>query len=148
MAKSNIFESVGKKLDEFVAKGPNVFRGRRVMVAPLSHNASYDDVVNSLIARAGQDVEVRTIDSNFEYNDIIRWVEEHAIGDTLYIAKGYVSDGSQKALCVFFGREEKILSGVQYPKICYLYNRLNPSIMDLFTDGKSIFGQSFKVVEE
>jgi len=148
MANNKIFESVGKKLDEFVAKGSNVFKDRRIMVTPVNHNVSYDDVVNTLISRAGQDVEVRTIDSNFEYNDIIRWVEEHATGDTLYIAKGLVAGGSQRALCVFFGREEKILSGVQYPKICYLYSRLNPSIMDLFAEGKSIFVQSFKIKED
>lgn len=148
MANNNHFESVGKKLDELLERGSSVFRNRRVMVAPVTHRASYDDVVQSLIIRAGQDVEVRTIDSNFEYNDIIKWVEEHAIGDTFYIAKGYVSGGSQKALCVFFGREDKVLSGVQYPKICYFYSRLNPSIMDLFADGTSIYVQSFKVVEE
>jgi hypothetical protein len=148
MSNNNHFENVGRKIDEFLSKGPLVFITRRVTVAPMTHRASYDDVVSSLIARAGQDVEVRSIDSTFEYNDIIRWVEEHAIGDTLYIAKGYVSGGTQKALCVFFGREDRILSGIQYPKICYFYNRLNPSIMDLFADGKSIFVQSFKVVEE
>lgn len=151
MSNNNHFENVGKtvgrKIDELLSKGPQVFSNRRVMVAPVSRRVSYDDVVNSLIARAGQDVEVRTIDSNFEYNDIIRWVEEHAIGDTLYIAKGYVAGGAQRALCVFFGREDRVLSGVQYPKICYFYNRLNPSILDLFADGKNIFVQSIKVVE-
>ena len=148
MANNNHFESVGKKLDELLERGASVFRNRRVMVAPVTRRASYEDVVQSLIARAGQDVEVRTIDSNFEYNDIIKWVEEHAIGDTLYIARGYVSGGAQKALCVFFGREDKVLSGAQYPKICYFYNKLNPSIMDLFADGKTVFVQSIKVVEE
>lgn len=148
MTNNNFFESVGKKIDEFVAKGSSVFRDRRILVTPVTHKVSYDDVVNMLISRAGQDVEVRTIDSNFEYNDIIRWVEEHAIGDTLYIARGYASGGSQKVLCVFFGREEKILSGVQYPKICYFYSRLNPSIMDLFAEGKSIFVQSLIIKED
>ena len=148
MANKNHFESVGKKLDELLERGASVFSGRRVMVAPATRRASYDEVVQPLIARAGQDVEVRTIDSSFEYNDIIKWVEEHAVGDTLYIAKGYVSGGSQKVLCVFFGREEKVLSGVQYPKICYFYNRLNPSILDLFDDGKSVFVQSFKIKED
>lgn len=148
MSNNNHFESVGKKLDELLERGSSVFRSRRVTVAPATGRASYDDVVQSLISRAGQDVEVRTIDSNFEYNDIIKWVEEHAIGDTLYIARAYVSGGTQKALCVFFGREDKVLSRVQYPKICYFYNRLNPSIMDLFSDGKTVFVQSIKVVEE
>lgn len=148
MANNNHFESVGRKIDEFLAKGPSAFNRRRVMVTPVPHKASYDDVVKALIARAGQDVDLRTIDSNFEYNDIIRWVEEHAVGDTLYIAKGDVLGGAQKALCVFFGRESTILSGAQYPKICYFYNRLNPSIMDLFVDGKNIFVQSIKIMED
>ena len=145
MANNNHFESLGKRLDEFLAKGPSAFGKRRVIVTPASHELSYDDVVSALIARAGQDVEVRTIDSNFEYNDIIRWVQEHAVGDTLYIAKGRVNNGLQNALCVFFGREDRILEGVQYPKICYYYNRLNPSIQDLFSDGKNVFVQSFNL---
>lgn len=141
MEKNNLFESVGKKLDEFFANSP------RIVIVPREQHPRQDDVVQLLMSRAGQDVEVHSIDSSFEYNDLIRWVEKNAIGDTFYVAKS-TSNENRKALCVFFGKNDTVLSGVQYPKVCLFYSKLHPSIADLFADGNSIYVQSFKIVEE
>ena len=142
---NNFFENVGKKLDQLAADGPKAFnRAKRIVLTPVTRTPSYGDVVNSLIAQAGNGVEVQTIDSKFEYIDIVRWVEEHAVGDTVYIANGKTSTESRNVLCVFFGREDRILLGIQYPKICYFYQRLNPSIADLFANGKNIYVQHIK----
>lgn len=138
------FEALGRSMD----KDWQDFK----MSVGLSNNASdrkkitIGDIVRDLLKRAGQDVTIQAIDSEFEYNDLIKWVRENAIGDKLYVIKAKLENSSDGVLCVFFSKDDALLTGESYPKICYVFKSLNLTLEDLFTDGKYVYVKPIKIV--
>lgn len=108
--------------------------------------SSMGDVVRELLRRAGQDVTIQSIGRDFEYNDLIKWVRENAVGNKLYVVKGRLENSSDGILCVFFAKDDTLLTGICYPKICYVFKELNPTIDDLFVNGKDIYVKPIKIV--
>lgn len=108
--------------------------------------SSMGDVVRELLRRAGQDVTIQSIGRDFEYNDLIKWVRENAVGNKLYVVKGRLENSSDGILCVFFAKDDTLLTGISYPKICYVFKELNPTIDDLFVNGKDIYVKPIKIV--
>ena len=104
------------------------------------------DIVRELLKRAGQDVTIQSIGKDFEYNDLIGWVRENAVGNKLYVVKGRLENFSDGILCVFFAKDETMLTSESYPKVCYVFKELNPTIEDLFANGKDIYVKPIKIV--
>lgn len=76
--------------------------------------SSMGDVVRELLRRAGQDVTIQSIGRDFEYNDLIKWVRENAVGNKLYVVKGRLENSSDGILCVFFAKDDTLLTGICY----------------------------------
>lgn len=140
----NFFEALGKSLDADVQEFMQAIR----INANEKKNVSIGDAVRDLLKRAGQDVELRSIGSEFEYKDILEWVRGNAFAKSnkFYIIKAKPEKFSDGVLCVFFGKDDTILTSEKYPKICYVYTSLNPTIEDLFDEGDSVYVKSIKFV--
>lgn len=104
------------------------------------------DIVRDLLKRVGKDVEMHSIDSNFEYNDLLNWVRANAIGNRMYVVKAKLENSSDNVLCVFFSKDNELLIGKSNPKVCYVYKELNPSIEDLFGTDKYVYVKPIKIV--
>lgn len=102
------------------------------------------DVVRELLRNVGKDVVLKTIDSDFEYNDLVNWVKANAVGNKFYVVKTTLENSSDDVLCVFFGKDDSFLVEKDYPKICYVFKDLNPSLEDLFANGNEIYVKSIK----
>ena len=102
------------------------------------------DVVRELLRNVGKDVVLKTIDTDFEYNDLVNWVKANAVGNKFYVVKTTLENSSDDVLCVFFGKDDSFLVEKDYPKICYVFKNLNPSLEDLFANGNEIYVKSIK----
>lgn len=149
--KKGFFESLGESMDNDLRDAK---RGLKKTQSAFSreHSDQEDevystlgDVVRALLSRAGKDVQLKSIDENFGYNNLINWVSDHAVGNKFYVAKGTLENSSDDVLCVFFGNDDSLLISDDYPKICFVYTKLNPSIMDLFANGNEIYVKNFKI---
>lgn len=138
------FEALGRSMD----KDLHEFKQALGIAnnASVKQKVSMGDIVRDLLKRAGQDVTIQAIDSEFEYNDLIKWVRENATGNKLYIVKAKLENSSDGVLCIFFSKNDTLLTGENYPKICYVFKSLNPTLEDLFTDGKYIYVKPIKIV--
>lgn len=141
------FEALGRSMDKDIRE----FKQAMGEITSVSANeepkiSSMGDVVRKLLRRAGQDVTIQSIGRDFEYNDLINWVRENAVGNKLYVVKGKLENSSDGILCVFFAKDDTLLTGITYPKVCYVFKELNPTIGDLFADGKDIYVKSIKIV--
>lgn len=141
------FEALGRSMDK------NIREFKQAMGEMTSASSSEEkkvssmgDVVRELLQRAGQDVLIQSIGREFEYNDLINWVRENAVGNKLYVVKGKLENSSDGILCVFFAKDDTLLTGITYPKVCYVFKELNPTIEDLFANGKNIYVKSIKIV--
>lgn len=140
------FEALGKSMDKDIRE----FKQALGVIKPISagekKKVSMGDVVRELLKRAGQDVIIQSIGGDFEYNDLINWVRENAVGNKLYIVKGKLENSSDGVLCVFFAKDDTLLTSETYPKVCYIFKELNPTLDDLFANGKNIFIKPIKIV--
>lgn len=102
------------------------------------------DIVRGLLRKVGKDVVLKNIDSDFEYNDLLNWVKKNAVGNKFYVVKTRLENSSDSVLCVFFGKDDRVLVGKDYPKICYVFKTLNPSLEDLFANGNDIYVKPIK----
>ena len=144
--KSNFFESLGKSMDKDLQE----FResvGWSRKESSSQKDVSVGDAVRDLLQRAGQDVVIQCINEEFEYNDLIAWVHDHAVGNKFYVVKAHLENKSDSILCVFFGEDDSLLVDLEYPKICYVFKRLNPTLEDLFPEGKNVYVKSIKIIK-
>lgn len=141
------FETLGRSMDKDVREFKQAM-GKIISVSASEKKEvfSMGDVVRELLRRAGQDVTIMSIERDFEYNDLINWVRENAVGNKLYVVKGKLENSSDGILCVFFAKDDTLLTGITYPKVCYVFKELNPTIEDLFANGKDIYVKSIKIV--
>lgn len=139
------FEELGRSMDKDIRE----FR-QALGITPTSvsekKEVSMGDIVRQLLQRAGQDVTIQSIGVDFEYNDLIKWVRENAVGNKLYVVRGSLENSSDGILCVFFAKDQTLLTSETYPKVCYVFKKLNPTIEELFAGGKDIYVKSIKIV--
>jgi hypothetical protein len=140
------FEALGKSMDKDIREFKQALGVIKPISASEKKEVSMGDVVRELLKRAGQDVIIQTIGGDFEYNDLINWVRENAVGNKLYIVKGKLENSSDGVLCVFFAKDDTLLTSETYPKVCYIFKELNPTLDDLFANGKNIFIKPIKIV--
>lgn len=141
------FEALGRSMDKDIREFKQAIgEVTSVSVSEKQEVSSMGDVVRELLRRAGQDVTIMSIGRDFEYNDLINWVRENAVGNKLYIVKGKLENSSDGILCIFFAKDDTLLTGITYPKVCYVFKELNPTIEDLFANGKDIYVKSIKIV--
>lgn len=140
------FEALGKSMDKNVREFKQALGEIKPISASEKKEISMGDIVRELLKRAGQDVVIQSIGNDFEYNDLINWVRENAVGNKLYIVKGRLENSSDRVLCVFFAKDDTLLTSEAYPKVCYIFKELNPTLDDLFANGKDIFIKPIKIV--
>ncbi|WP_262302317.1 hypothetical protein [Segatella hominis] len=140
------FEALGKSMDKDIREFKQALGVIKPISASEKKEVSMGDVVRELLKRAGQDVIIQSIGGDFEYNDLINWVRENAVGNKLYIVKGKLENSSDGVLCVFFAKDDTLLTSETYPKVCYIFKELNPTLDDLFANGKNIFIKPIKIV--
>ncbi len=140
------FEALGKSMDKDIREFKQALGVIKPFSASEKKEISMGDVVRELLKRAGQDVVIQSIGNDFEYNDVINWVRENAVGNKLYIVKGRLENSSDGVLCVFFAKDDTLLTSEAYPKVCYIFKELNPTLEDLFANGKNIFIKPIKIV--
>lgn len=140
------FEALGKNMDKDIREFKQALGVIKPISASEKKEVSMGDVVRELLKRAGQDVIIQSIGGDFEYNDLINWVRENAVGNKLYIVKGKLENSSDGVLCVFFAKDDTLLTSETYPKVCYIFKELNPTLDDLFANGKNIFIKPIKIV--
>lgn len=141
------FEALGRSMDKDIRDLKQALGEITSLSASEKKEvSSMGDVVRELLRRAGQDVTILSIGRDFEYNDLIKWVRENAVGNKLYVVKGRLENSSDGILCVFFAQDDTLLTGISYPKICYVFKELNPTIDDLFVNGKDIYVKPIKIV--
>lgn len=141
------FEALGRSMDKDIREFKQAMGEiTSVSASEKQKISSMGDVVRELLRRAGQDVTIQSIERDFEYNDLINWVRENAVGNKLYVVKGKLENSSDGILCVFFAKDDTLLTGITYPKVCYVFKELNPTIEDLFANGKNIYVKSIKIV--
>lgn len=140
------FEALGKSMDKDIREFKQALGVIKPISASEKKEVSMGDVVRELLKRAGQDVIIQSIGGDFEYNDLINWVREKAVGNKLYIVKGKLENSSDGVLCVFFAKDDTLLTSETYPKVCYIFKELNPTLDDLFANGKNIFIKPIKIV--
>ena len=140
------FEALGKSMDKAIREFKQALGVIKPISASEKKEVSMGDVVRELLKRAGQDVIIQSIGGDFEYNDLINWVRENAVGNKLYIVKGKLENSSDGVLCVFFAKDDTLLTSETYPKVCYIFKELNPTLDDLFANGKNIFIKPIKIV--
>lgn len=141
------FEALGRSMDKDIRDLKQALGEITSLSASEKKEvSSMGDVVRELLRRAGQDVTIQSIGRDFEYNDLIKWVRENAVGNKLYVVKGRLENSSDGILCVFFAQDDTLLTGISYPKICYVFKELNPTIDDLFVNGKDIYVKPIKIV--
>lgn len=140
------FEALGKSMDKDIREFKQALGVIKPISASEKKEVSMGDVVRELLKRAGQDVIIQSIGGDFEYNDLINWVRENAVGNKLYIVKGKLENSSDGVLCVFFAKDDTLLTSETYPKVCYIFKGLNPTLDDLFANGKNIFIKPIKIV--
>ena len=140
------FEALGKSMDKDIREFKQALGVIKPISASEKKEVSMGDVVRELLKRAGQDVIIQSIGGDFEYNDLINWVRENAVGNKLYIVKGKLENSSDGVLCVFFAKDDTLLTSETYPKVCYIFKELNPTLNDLFANGKNIFIKPIKIV--
>lgn len=140
------FEALGKSMDKDIREFKQALGGITPTPSGEKKEVSMGDIVRELLKRAGQDVTIQSIGKDFEYNDLIGWVRENAVGNKLYVVKGRLENPSDGILCVFFAKDETMLTSESYPKVCYVFKELNPTIEDLFANGKDIYVKPIKIV--
>ena len=122
------FEALGRSMDKDIRDLKQALGEITSLSASEKKEvSSMGDVVRELLRRAGQDVTIQSIGRDFEY-------------------KGRLENSSDGILCVFFAKDDTLLTGISYPKICYVFKELNPTIDDLFVNGKDIYVKPIKIV--
>ena len=90
-----------------------------------------------------KNIEIEELNSDSEYNDILKWAAQNKCGDRLYLVRHNESKNKVTMIFAFFGHGETLLLEKKYPQRCYIAKVLPKSIQDLFA-GKSIYVQPFK----
>lgn len=77
---------------------------------------------------------------------MMNWVKSHAQGNKVLIVNNTLKRSTGQVLAVAFAQDNMVLLAKEMPKVCFIYQKLNPSIQDLFTDGVKVYVKPFKFV--
>lgn len=109
-------------------------------------NIPYAEVVRELLSQIDNGCDIIPIDSSFSYEDLMNWVKSHAKGNKVLIVNDTLKRSTGQVLAVAFAQDNMVLLAKEMPKVCFIYQKLNPSIQDLFTDGVKVYVKPFKFV--
>lgn len=115
--------------------------------SPVNHlNISYAEVVRELLQQIDNGCDIIPIDSTFSYEDLMNWVKTNAKGNKVLIINDSLKHSTGQVLAVAFAKDNMVLLSKEMPKVCFIYQKLNPSIQDLFADGVKVYVKPFKFV--
>lgn len=158
--EEGFFESFGRDIDEGfresredIRRGARMVRGglRAILLPEESRGEnpgraneeinSFKELYAILMSRANDCVT--PTEEGFSYATVLKWVKENHVGNRFYMVR-YTNPKSKAIyLFVFFGEDDKIMCGDDYPMICYLTKVLPSGIIDIF-NGKDMFIQNFE----
>lgn len=100
---------------------------------------TYADVVRELLNQIDNGCDIIPITASFGYESLIEWIEAHAVGNKVIVVKDSLKNTTGQVLAVVFAKDNTILLNSQMPKVCFVYNELNPTISDLFSEGSKVY---------
>lgn len=112
----------------------------------VSHiNISYAEVVRELLSQVDNGCDIISIDSSFSYEDLMEWIRSHAKGNKVLIINDTLKNCTGQVLAVAYAQDNMVLLSKDMPKACFIYQKLNPSIQDLFPAEVKVFVKPFKL---
>lgn len=113
----------------------------------VSHiNVSYAEIVRELLSQVDNGCDIISIDSSFSYEDLMEWIRSHAKGNKVLIINDTLKSSTGQVLAVAYAQDNMVLLSKDMPKACFIYQKLNPSIQDLFPEGVKVYVKPFKFV--
>ncbi|MDE6338963.1 MAG: hypothetical protein K2K97_04145 [Muribaculaceae bacterium] len=109
-------------------------------------NVSYAEVVRELLSQIDNGCDIIPIDSSFSYEDLMEWIISHARGNKVLIINDTLEHSTGQVIAVVYAQDNKVLLSKDMPKVCFIYQMLNPSIQDLFPEGVKVYVKPFKFV--
>lgn len=108
---------------------------------------AYSDVVRELLHQIDGGCDIIPITSAFSYDDLMQWIKSHAVGNQVFIVKDSLRNSTGQILAVVFAQDDRVLLAKDKPKVCFVYQTLNPTISDLFQDGIKVYIKPIKIVK-
>lgn len=106
---------------------------------------TYADVVRELLNQIDNGCDIIPITTSFGYESLIEWIKAHAVGNKVIVVKDSLKNTTGQVLAVVFAKDNTVLIGSQMPKVCFVYNELNPTISDLFPEGSKVFTKKISI---
>lgn len=107
---------------------------------------SYAEVVRELLGQIDNGCDIIPIGTSFSYEDLMAWISANARGNKAIIIKGTLTHTTGQILAVAFARDNMVLLSKDMPKACFVYQNLNPTIVDLFPGGTKVCVKPLKIV--
>jgi hypothetical protein len=111
---------------------------------PGTTSVTYSEVVAELLSQIGKGCDIIPISSSFDYEDLMRWVKDNAVGNQVIIVKDSLANTTGQILSVAFAKDNVVFLNEDKPKVCFVYKSLNPTIADLFPSGKKVYIKPIK----
>lgn len=107
---------------------------------------NYGEVVRELLYQIDGGCDIIPITSIFSFEDLMQWIKSHAIGNQVIVIKDSLKHTTGQILSVVFAQDNVVILSKDKPKVCFVYQSLNPTISDLFPDGKKVYIKPIKYV--
>ena len=138
------FDKARKWFSDTMSPGKS-HEDRSIHEVKKQSTVTYADVVRELLCQIDNGCDIIPITTSFGYEALIEWVKTHAVGDKVIIIKDSLKNTTGQVLAVVFAKGNTVLISAQMPKVCFVYNELNPTISDLFPEGSKVFTKNISI---